>query len=66
MDFDKIEHAVKEHIEAQFRAEKEPCGNPNATDNLKNREHALEVTLMCLKLYHEQLQVRQHDDNTHA
>ena len=64
MDFEKIKSDTEAFIEKQFKNEYKDLGNPVATENRKHRAHALEITLMCLQLYREQLQTQQPGDNT--
>jgi hypothetical protein len=59
MDFDKIESLAQEFITEHINRDAKAWGGTTAEDYRKFSARALEVTLLCLRLYHEQFQAPQ-------
>ena len=54
VDFNEIERLVKTFIEEKTKEDDLKWGNGPAQKNRLTREQALEIMMMCLRLYHEQ------------
>ena len=66
MDFAKIENLVNAFIEEKYNAYKNEYGESAAIRDRLPRDHALEITMLCLRHYHEQAADNepQHDEKT--